>query len=135
MALFSHIRKSKGTPITVIAPRHSSNLINALKNAGFISHEGYLGMIKLVHPEVFFSRIKKAARSLGIADLVLEKKDSTYAIGVGSQILETEQESEVIKLIFGPFLPRELVPLDRKSVDTFERIFPLPFWLWGWDSI
>lgn len=135
MSLLSHIRKQKGAPITIILPRHSLNLIKSLQQQGFKMHDGFLGMIKILNHDALFNRIKKAARSTGFADLVLEKRGSHFLIGYGTEVLETEQEAEVLKLIFGPATVRELLPLDHKTTEVLAKIFPLPFWIWGWDSI
>lgn len=134
LALFSHIRKEKKNPVTVIVGSQSQNLLSALKAVpGAIYNEGYLGMIKLVNEENLFGKINRAGKRLGIADLVLEKAADCYRIGAGQDVLEFTDEKDMVKILFGP-LP-ELPNLKPETVQTIEKILPLHLWIWGWDSI
>ncbi len=134
LALFSWIRKEKKTPFTIILGQHSLNLITALKAIPGATHnEGYLGMIKMTREKQLFGKIKRAARSLGIADLVLEKIDEQYRLGVGTDVIEFTDEKDMVRAIFGP-LP-EIPNLKPETMKTLEKVLPVNLWIWGWDSI
>lgn len=132
LALFANLRKAKARPFTVILPNHSVNLITALQAKSVTINQGFLGMIKILDPEKFFGKIRKAARSIGFADLVLESAGEGFNIGVGTDVRKIADEKELVRFIFGP--PPELgfLPSSQAKLD---RLFPLPLWIWGWDSI
>lgn len=134
VALFSWIRKEKKQSFTVIIPHHSLNLLTALKAIpGVVHNEGYLGMIKIVNEDQVLNKVKKAARAVGISDLVLEKKNGNYVVGAGNQTVEFADQKDLARLIFGP-LP-EIPQFNEETVKKIERVLPLPLWIWGWDSI
>ena len=134
LALFSWIRREKKQAFTVILGQHSLNLISTLKAIpGTIHNEGYLGMIKLVREEQLFGKIKRAARSIGIADLVLDKSGDNYRIGIGNDVIQFPDEKDMVRLIFGP-IP-EIPNLKPETITALERVLPVNLWIWGWDSI
>lgn len=136
LALFSHIRKEKNSSITIICPRHANNLISQLKSInGAIPNFGYLGMIKIINFEQLSAKIKRAFRSEGIADFVLEKQDKNYIFGVGKELFTLENESLVTQLLFGPVDYKEIGIFSEQALSKIQKILPLQFWLWGWDSI
>jgi GNAT superfamily N-acetyltransferase len=133
-ALFSHIRKDLKKPFTAIVPHHSTNLVNQLKKVpGSVFNEGFLGMIKIVQHENFFNKVKKAARSMGIQDFVLERKDGEFVIGVGQDLIQLTDEKDLVKILLGPKV--EIPYLQPASVEKLDKFLPLPLWVWGWDSV
>lgn len=134
LELMSWIRKEKKKPFTIILAQHSLNLLSALKNIkGTIHNEGYLGMIKIVNEESLFSKIRKASRTVGISDFVLEKQNEKYRIGIGQDLIEFNDEKDLVRILFGP-LP-EIPNLKSETIKTLQRFLPVPLWIWGWDSI
>lgn len=135
MPLFSHIRRTQQRPITIIAPRHSQNLLRACEENGLTIHQGYLGMIKLLNTSNLVSKIHRHARSLGIANFVAEHQESTFYVGVGENLLKTDLESDIIRLLFGPLKASEVAGLKPETAAAIERVLPLGMWIWGWDSV
>ncbi len=136
ISLLSYIRKEKGQPMTLIAPRHSQNLVNELlKIDGVVKTEGFLGMVKILNHEGFFNKIKRAFRHEGVPDFHLSKEGDTFFIGVGSQVFKTHSETDIIRLIFGPQTLQEIYPFEENVRTTLAKVLPLNLWLWGWDSI
>ncbi len=134
--LLKHIQDDQKRNITIIAPQHSQNLIQECVNLGASKSEGFLGMIKLVNEEAFFKKIHRHARiDLGISNLVLEKSNDEYRIGTTEQHLSSPDPVDIIPLIFGPRHFSDVKGFNSASVQTLEKIFPLPLWLGGWDSI
>lgn len=133
--LLNYIYSQKKTPLTIICPRHSQNLINQLLQKGAMANEGFLGMIKILNHEQLFSKIKRAFRAEGVADIVLEKNNDHYLFGVGSDLFTLNNESDMINLLFGPVDIQKLDVLSEKARHQLSKILPLPFWIWGWDSI
>ena len=56
-------------------------------------------------------------------------------MGYKSEIFSTDTEADLVKLIFGPLKAGQLNAFDPATVETFERLFPIPMWVWGWDSV
>jgi predicted GNAT family N-acyltransferase len=135
MSLFAHIRKTQQRTITVIVPQHAQNLLRALKTQGIAINHGYLGMIKVLNHESLFGKIRRYARALGVADLVLEKQGEKFLIGASDRIFSTDSERDIVKLIFGPQNASEIHHFGTEAAAKLERVFPLHFWIWGWDSI
>jgi N-acetylglutamate synthase-like GNAT family acetyltransferase len=135
MALIAHVRKVQGKTITVISPRHSQNLIKNLKEQNVVVNEGFLGMIKILNHNNLYGKVKRYARALGRADLILERHDNQTYIGAGEQIFKTDSDNDVIRLIFGPQKASEIHNFDKATQETLEAVLPMPMWIWGWDSI
>lgn len=134
LALFSHIRKERKAPFTVISPAHSANLVRHLQAvAGVVSNQGYLGMIKIVSQERFFQKVKKAARSLGMNDFVLEKRDKDIFLGIADDVIVLTDEKDLVRILFGP--PVQVPHLKQETLESLSKILPLPLWVWGWDSV
>ncbi len=95
--------------------------------------QGFLGMIKIIHPEQLFQKIKRAARSLGITHFVLEQRDGEVVFGVGSDLLVISDEKDLVKILFGPALP--IPHIKPETQEVLAKFLPLPLWVWGWDSV
>jgi predicted acetyltransferase len=135
MDLFRYIRAHKKEAITVMVPSHSKSLKNQLSLAANVKHKGYLGMLKIVNSDSLFTKIKKAFRAEGFEKIVLEKQNDNYILGLGADLYNLKNESDLIQLLFGPL---EIKNLDFMSADTQQKLshlLPLPLWIWGWDSI
>ena len=135
LPLFNFIVTEQKRPITVIAPAHSKNLIRQLQQVGATSHEGVLGMIKIVNPDLLFAKLRRHARNLAIDDFTMEQRDGQAHFGFGQNIYRTDSESDVVRLIFGPSKASTLHSFDQATSTALETIFPIPFWIWGWDSV
>ena len=134
LPLLGWIRSQKKSPITAICGRQSQNLVGALRSLpGVIYNEGYLGMIKLVCEDQLFAKVHRAARNLGLTQFVLEKKNQEYFLGVGDDVVQFPDESDMVRVLFGP-MP-EIPHLKSETLQALERVLPLPLWLWGWDSV
>ncbi len=134
--VFQHIQQEKKTNIHVICPQHSKNLINTLESCGAQKNSGFLAMIKMIDEDGLFKKIHKYAKlSLGINNLVLEKMNSEYRIGTTQQYISTPNSSDILLLMYGPHKFSEIQGLGKESKEVLNKIFPLPLWLWGWDSI
>jgi hypothetical protein len=132
MSLFSYISKTRNVDLTVIVPKNSQNLIRTLEQSGATRFDGFLGMIKILDTEEVFSKIKKHARNQGMMDFVLEKRDKYY-LGFAKDLLEVDDEKALARILFGP---TPLLPFEKpESQQKFDKILPLPIWIWGWDSI
>lgn len=135
MALLSYIRKEKNQPFTIIIPRHSQNLITQLQAQKTTMNNGFLGMIKIIHFDQLAAKIKRAFRAEGIADIVLEKSGDHYLFGVGSELFTIREETDLVRLLFGPLDYKSLGMFKDETCDKLTKILPLPLWIWGWDSI
>ncbi len=136
MNLFNFIYETGGkNNLNIISPSHSQNLIQKMKQAGATCSSGYLGMIKILNYDLFFKKIKKAAKIYGINDLIFEKSETNFKVGVGANVYHLSSEEIILKLIFGPQKSSEIFNFDSETIKAFQQVFPIKFWLWGWDSI
>jgi N-acetylglutamate synthase-like GNAT family acetyltransferase len=126
-ALLNFIRKTSGTAPRLLVPAHSKNLIRHLTDGGVPVTENYLGMMKLLRPDLFSQKVKKAARDLGLRDLVFDWNGSQFTIGDSTNLVTTVNPVDILRLAFGP--------VSSQQPSGFNKLFPLSFWLWGWDSI
>jgi hypothetical protein len=134
LSLLSQIRREKNSPITLIAPNTATHLIRKLEALGTVTkNEGFLGLIKILNFDQVFRKVKKAARSLGVHDFVLDRNGKGYVIGVNGELLLISDEKAMCRVLFGPSI--ELPDISPVAAEKFKKILPLPLWVWGWDSI
>lgn len=133
--LFNYIHQQKQTPLTVMTPSHSINLHKHLKETADLSHQGYLGMLKIVHAQPLFTKIKKAFRAEGFEHIVLEKQNDHIVFGYGSDLYTLKNESDLVQILFGPMQLSSLDFMSEQTKNKLATLLPLPLWVWGWDSI
>jgi hypothetical protein len=134
-ALLNYVRGTTKQNLRLIAPAHSVNLRKKFEAAGLLPQENFLGMIKILRPDLLCAKIKKAARDLGIDDLIFEKQGDHFYIGRPGHIFKTDSRIDLTKLIFGPCKPEEIHPFDHDALAILNKIFPIQMWMWGWDSV
>lgn len=134
-ALLNFIRQTTNENPQLLAPAHSINLKRQLESQGIKAQENFLGMIRILRPDLLCSKIKKASRDLGISDFIFERQDDFYYIGRPDHIFKTDSLTDLNKLIFGPWQPAELHPFDESSLLILNQLFPIDMWMWGWDSV
>jgi N-acetylglutamate synthase-like GNAT family acetyltransferase len=128
LPLLTHVRRDIGSPITVIAPAHAQNLIRQLQDWGVVTNEGFLGMIRPVNFENLFFKLRRYARQMGVYDFIIEQRGEQFVIGLKNDLATIESVGALTRLLFGPFDETQLKP-------EFQKILPIPMWIWGWDSV
>lgn len=134
-ALLNYIRQSTQQNPRLIAPAHSLNLTRKLEEAELVKQENFLGMIRILRPDLLCSKIKKASRDLGINDLIFERQGEQFYIGRPGHVFKTDSLIDLTKLIFGPWQPSDIYPFDKESLTVLNKLFPIQMWMWGWDSV
>jgi len=135
LPLFEFIAKERAKSFTVIAPAHAYNLILSLTSLGARQHSGVLGMIKILNVPSLLTKVKKYVRGMGLEEIVFEPRDGQFYLGYKQQIFRTDSETDLIRLIFGPNKASHLKVFDPETAAAFEKLFPIPMWVWGWDSV
>lgn len=135
LPLIKFAMNERKRPLTVISPSHSQNLIRQLVAGGGQETSGVLGMIKILNAPHLLNKVKKYIRALGIDDVVLEPREGRFYMGYKQEIFSTDAESDLVRLLFGPLKASQLNVFDKETAATFEKIFPLNMWVWGWDSV
>lgn len=135
ISLFSFAQTKSENILTVLSPAHATNLITQLENLGSKKFEGILGMIRILNPTQFTYKIKKYFRSIGVEGVIFEFRDDQYYIGYDGEIFKTDSSGDLVRLVFGPQKAGDLYPFQGKMKEVFESSFPLPLWIWGWDSV
>jgi hypothetical protein len=133
--LINHIRVTQNRPITVLAPKHASNLIRQVIALGASSHEGILGMVKLLNVSNILLKMKKYTRAMGYEGVILEPRDGRIYLGYREKVYSTDSDADLIRLLFGPQKASQLYAFDEEVKNIFETLFPIPLWVWGWDSV
>ncbi len=133
--LMKHIQIKKQGTVTLITPPQCQNLINKMVEQGAKKYLGVLGMINIVNPTSFCKKIKKGARALGYSDFIFEFRDGQYYFGYADEVYQTDSPHDITRLVFGPSQPEEIHDFSEKALSALKDIFPIPFWVWGWDSI
>lgn len=135
MPLLSYAVKESARALTLITPAHSTNLIRQLTAAGCKEHSGVLGMIKILNPAPFLTKIKKFVRGMGVDEVVLEARDGKFYLGYKQEIFSTDTDTDLVRLIFGPLKASGLKVFDKETAEIFDKAFPISMWIWGWDSV
>lgn len=133
--LFNWVVTTQGRPTTIMAPQHSVNLRKQLKAKTDFEHQGVLGLVKILDFEAVAMKIKKAFRAEGLDRIILERKGSQIIFGYNTDLYTLNNESELVKLFFGPTRPTEMDFIKPETQQILETLLPLPLWVWGWDSI
>lgn len=133
--LLSYMIQSENQTYTFMCPHHSINLRNKLKMMSDYSNDGFLGMIKVVDFNKMAAKLKKVFMSEGIDSVIFEKKDDQIIFGYKNDLYTLKNENEFVKIIFGPTGVSDLGFLSEEACKVFEKVFPLPLWVWGWDSV
>jgi GNAT superfamily N-acetyltransferase len=135
LPLLRHIRTTQDRHITVLSPLQSANFIRQMKERGASSFEGILGMIRLLNVNNILYKVKKYTRALGFEGLVLEPRDGRIYLGYRDQVFSTDSQTDLIRLLFGPQRPDQLYAFEGEVKRIFDEVFPIPIWIWGWDSV
>lgn len=134
-SLIQHQANQQKEPLTLITPPQCTNLIKTMQEHGAEKFFGVLGMIKITNPISFCKKIKKGARSLGFDNFIFEFRDGVYYFGYGEEVYQTDSSQDITRLVFGPVKPAQVHQFSEKTLEALNEIFPIPFWVWGWDSI
>lgn len=132
-ALLSWMVQTQKSSFRIILPHHSVNLIQALAQAECPQTTGHLGMLKIISPEQFLSKLNKAARLAGLSDVHFSRRETGYRVQIGNQWVEIEDERDFLRFIFGPATEVQGLPVQDQQKKN--RLIPMPLWVWGWDSI
>jgi GNAT superfamily N-acetyltransferase len=135
LPLFNHIRARLNSKLTVLVPAHSQNLLSQLEQQGVFIHRGYLGMIKILHFSNLIAKVQRSARAKGMDDLVIEETPGGLKIGTRNNTVVIQAERDWPRLFFGPFQSQDITGLDAHSIAVMDQLFPIPMWVWGWDSV
>lgn len=136
--LLQHIREHETQKLTLLVPSHSQNLITKLSQVGVQQVVGNLGMIKILRLDQISQKLNRAMRSLGLPELMIEKKEQGYVFGFarnGSKVYSLPSEGDLVRLMFGPLKKFEVEQMDQETRELIVKVFPVPFWIWGWDSV
>lgn len=135
MDLFAFMQRKTAQPLTVMVPTHSTNLRAKLEPVCTTSHQGYLGMLKIINFDSMLTKVKKAFRAEGFENIVLEKQPDHIVFGFGNDLYTINNEADLTQLLFGPLQPKHLDFMKPETQQKFATLLPLPLWIWGWDSI
>ena len=140
LILFSHILEKQvllRSPqlLDVIAPPECGNLIRQVERYGGHSLRGNLALIRVVNPHSWAKKVQKGARYLGFKNFIFEFRKDKYIFGQGSDIYETRNDEDVVRLVFGPEKPEEIHKFKKSSLEVLGELFPIPFWVWGRDLL
>jgi predicted GNAT family N-acyltransferase len=135
MDLFSFMQRKNNLPLTIMVPSHSTNLRLRLQTVCTSSHQGYLGMIKIINFDAILNKVKRAFRTEGLEQVVLETHPDHFVFGYGNDLYTIKNEADLTQLLFGPLRTQHLDFMKPDTQEKLATLLPLPLWIWGWDSI
>jgi GNAT superfamily N-acetyltransferase len=135
LPLFNFMLDKQGRELRLLCSSQSTNLVGRLEQMGCRRFDGYLGLIKILNFPSLYGKIRKQAHAVGIQNLVMDHQDGLHYFGVGREIYKTDSDADMVRLIFGPEKAAQIHNFGPDVTRIFEEVFPLPMWLWGWDSI
>lgn len=135
VGLLNHINESSENTLHLISPPDCKNLIKTLVDGGSQRRHNPLGMIKILDPHRFCQKINKGARALGVSQFQMQFHEGSYHFKVAEDSYATDLEADIVRLVFGPQKPSDLFSFSSTALEVLNEIFPIPFWIWGWDSI
>ncbi|MDB2425977.1 GNAT family N-acetyltransferase [bacterium] len=134
--LLAEIQKNYRSVFNLISPAHSQNLINSLKNQGATTTTGFLGMINVNSFDGIFEKLTRYSRYFNIKDLVLKQVgDNQYIFGLGEDTYQITGKKSMTQFIFGPSDHSIINKFSPEVKEAYEKILPMPMWVWGWDSV
>jgi predicted GNAT family N-acyltransferase len=135
LPLLKYAQKQTQTPLTLIASHHNKGLIRKMKELGVNHHDGYLGMVKILNAENLISKLNSYAILQKISGFKITEQDAGFKIQCNQEIIEIDNSQDLSRIIFGPEKPSQLIEASLETKETLDKIFPVPFWIWGWDSV
>lgn len=133
IALFNFILSDRKMPFTLLTGAQSINLIMTLQKNKINGRQGYLGMIKILNIPKFAKKIEKFALQLGVSNFAIQiDQGGKTRVTLNKIELVLDKESDLARLVFGPTSSLKLAP---DMAEIVNKVFPLPLWVWGWDSI
>ncbi len=121
------------SPLTLMVGSQSINLISHLNSLGLAPHIGYLGMIHILNIPLFGQKIERALRSPDLYQFELRPlNDGQILWTVNGETLQLKTQHELIQYLFGQ---KPILGFSSKNLSALNKHFPLPLWIWGWDSI
>lgn len=135
LPLLAHIRRSRNAPFTLIGSRSAENLSRQLQSYGALCNQGFLGMFQILNPKNLGFKLRRYARQLGHENWIFDFRDDTYYLGTADNMFKTNSAQDIVKLVFGPLTSSEIKGFDTATAQIMNQILPIPFWIWGWDSI
>ena len=127
--------QNPGRDFTLIAPVHAQNLIMRLEQAGATRRNGALGMIKLLNPDRLLMKTNRYARALGANGVEISSHGGVHTFRADGDTFTSDSDTDLVRVIFGPSRASEIRGLNGPAAAALERVFPIPMWVWGWDSV
>lgn len=136
LSLFRHHIQKTNQPLRVIAPIHAQNLIRQMELAGARSEQGFLGMVKILNPAMLYRKVNSYLARAALANIRFEwSHEHKTLIHADGDTYVTPELSDITKLLFGPSTPTQFDVFSPEVSQRLARVFPMPFWIWGWDSV
>ena len=135
LSLLRFMQDHQKNKLTLIASHHNQGLVRKLESLGLNHHSGYLGMIKLLKPDALFKKVTQLAQGVTHKNFYIKAQGEKFIFGVDNKSYETNNEQDIVQILFGPQKASDLFNFDEKTKDVMEAVFPLPLWIWGWDSV
>ena len=63
----------------------------------------------------------------------MERQGSEIIFGISGDLLVIKDQKDLVTLLFGSL--GEIPHVNKNSNDKLKKLFPLPLWFWGWDSV
>ena len=93
-------------------------------------------MINVNSFDGLFEKLTRYSRYFNIADLVLKQiSEEQFLFGLGKDTYQINGKKQMTQFIFGPVDRSVSKNFSTEVKDAYEKILPMPMWIWGWDSV
>jgi predicted N-acetyltransferase YhbS len=122
-------------PLQLMAPSEDLDFVQDLLDIGYEGKQNRLALIKALDFPRFFE-IVSATRGAALG-LSIEYSFSggNHKLLIDSDEYKTEDETALTQLAFGPEKPTELLKIGGRIGIKLDALLPVPFYMWGFDSI
>lgn len=133
--LVSHMVKTENKNYHLMVPQHSTHLRKVLDDLEVYCHRGFLAMLRIHNFDSVAMKVKRAFRTEGFDQIILEKQHGQIVFGYGQDLYTLDEEADLAKILFGPTTIDEMTFIKPETREILNTLLPLPLWVWGWDSI
>jgi predicted GNAT family N-acyltransferase len=132
-ALLNYILHDRKKSFTLLTGAQSINLITQLQRSKIVGQQGFLGMVKVLNWEKFSKKIEKLSIQVGIRQFSINPiENGKFFVSINTNEILLNDEAQMVQFLFGPS-PK--IQAKAEVQQTILKLFPLPLWIWGWDSI
>jgi hypothetical protein len=122
--------------IMILAPKRQNEFTRLLTQMKTQHKSDYLAMIRVIDVDGVSSVVRDHVSDRLGQDFQIFRDRSGIKVRVGREEAPLDAERNLPRLLFGPDLPSSLLRgFSRETLSAFDTALPIPFFIWGLDSV